>query len=315
MRDGKKLRFFKIQRTRIIFSYDYYVGISASNAYQAFDIMKYKKIRDRLIKENLIRRKHIFVPDMVSYEDMALVHEEDYLKKVKDPIMVAQMLRIGNADPWDSYMFEFFRTVTGGTILAAEHVLKRGGIVFNLGGGFHHAQRDRAAGFCLINDVAIAIEKVRLKYDLSKILIIDLDYHQGDGNLEFYRDNNDVFTFSMHATKWLEIKKEKNIDILLPHNVSGDEYMDILKSNLEPVFDSFEPEFVVYIAGSDPYEHDTLCDLNLSREEMLERNLYVKNLVNSRKLPLVVVAGGGYGPESWKIYYDFIATTLRGKIK
>jgi acetoin utilization deacetylase AcuC-like enzyme len=309
------LRFFKTQKTHIVFSYDYYVGILAANAYQAFDIMKYKKIRDRLIKEKLIRRKHIFVPDMVSYDDMALVHDEDYLNKIKDPIKVAQMLRIGEVDPWDSYILEFFRTVTGGTILAAEHVLKKGGIVFNLGGGFHHAQRDRAAGFCLINDVAITIEKVRLKYDLSRILIIDLDYHQGDGNLEFFRDNSDVFTFSMHATKWVETEKETNIDILLPHNVSGTDYMDILRLNLEPVFSSFEPQFVIYIAGSDPYEHDTLCDLNLSREEMLERNLYVANLVKNKKLPSVVVAGGGYGAESWKIYYDFIATILEGKNK
>ena len=252
---------------------------------------------------------------MVSYEDMVLVHDEEYLKKIKDPLKVAQLLRIGEVDPWDSYILEFFRTVTGGTILAAEHVLKNGGIVFNLGGGFHHAQRDRAAGFCLINDVAVAIEKVRLKYDLSKILIIDLDYHQGDGNLEFYRDNSDVFTFSMHATKWLEEDKDTNIDILLPHHVSGGEYMDILRLNLEPVFDSFDPELVFYIAGSDPYEYDTLCDLNLSREEMLQRNLYVTNIVKNKKLPLVVVAGGGYGAESWKIYYDFIATTLRGKNK
>jgi acetoin utilization deacetylase AcuC-like enzyme len=304
---------FNTQKVKLVFSYDYYIGISTSNAYQSFDIMKYKKIRDRLIKEKLIRRKHILIPEMVSYEDMVLVHDEDYLTKIKDPLKVAQLLRIGEVDPWDSYILEFFRTVTGGTILAAEHVIKRGGVVFNLGGGFHHAQRDRAAGFCLINDVAITIEKVRLKYDLSRILIIDLDYHQGDGNLEFFRDNSDVFTFSMHATKWIEAEKERNIDILLPHHVSGSEYMNILRSTIEPIFNSFDPELVIYIAGSDPYEHDTLCDLNLSREEMLERNLYVTNLVKNRKLPMVVVAGGGYGAESWKIYYDFIATTINGK--
>jgi len=309
------LRLFNTKKVKLVFSYDYYVGISTSNAYQSFDIMKYKKIRDSLIKEKLVRRKDILVPDMVTYEDMVLVHDEEYLKMIKDPLKVAQSLRIGEVDPWDSYILEFFRTVTGGTILAAEHVLKKGGIVFNLGGGFHHAQRDRAAGFCLINDVAVAIEKVRLKYDLSKILIIDLDYHQGDGNLEFFRDNDDIFTFSIHATKWVEVDKVTNKDILIPHHISGRDYMEILKSNLEPVMDSFDPELVVYIAGSDPYEHDTLCDLSLSREEMLERNQYVANVVKNRKLPLVVVAGGGYGAESWKIYYDFIATTFKGKIK
>jgi len=306
--------FFNQNKIKLVFSYDYYIGISTSNIYQSFDIMKYKKIRDRLIKEKLIRRKHILVPEMIGYEEMVLVHDEEYLKKIKDPLKVAQFLRIGEVDPWDSYILEFYRSVSGGTLLAAEHALSKGGIIFNLGGGFHHAQRNRAAGFCLINDVAVAIETVRLKHNLSRILIVDLDYHQGDGNLEFFGDNSNVFTFSMHATKWVEADGETNLDILLPHDVSGSDYMDILKSELEPVIDSFDPELVFYIAGSDPYEHDTLCDLNLSREEMLRRNLFVTKLVKNRKVPLVVVAGGGYGAESWKVYYDFIAETLKGKI-
>jgi acetoin utilization deacetylase AcuC-like enzyme len=305
---------FRRKKVKLAFSYDYYIGISTSNAYQSFDIMKYKKIRDRLIKEKLIRRKDILIPEMLTYDQMVLVHDEEYLKKIRDPLKVAQFLRIGDVDPWDSYILEFYRTVSGGTLLAAEHALKNGGIVFNLGGGFHHAQRNRAAGFCLINDVAVAIENMRLKYDLSRILIIDLDYHQGDGNLEFYRNNPNVFTFSMHATKWVEAESGTNKDILLPHNVSGRDYMNILKSNLTPIFDKFDPQIVLYIAGSDPYEHDTLCDLNISREEMLERNLYVTELVKKKGVPLAVVAGGGYGTESWKIYYDFIATTIKGII-
>jgi acetoin utilization deacetylase AcuC-like enzyme len=306
---------FNRNRVKLVFSYDYYIGISTSNAYQSFDIMKYKKIRDRLIKEKLLRRKDILIPEMVSYEEMALVHDEAYLKKIQDPLKVAQFLRIGDVDPWDSYILEFYRSVSGGTLLAADYALKKGSIVFNLGGGFHHAQRNRAAGFCLINDVAVAIENVRIKNDLSRILIIDLDYHQGDGNLEFYRENSDIYTFSMHATKWVEAHSETNKDILLPHDVSGSDYIHILKSELEPVIENFDPEIVFYIAGSDPYEHDTLCDLNLSREEMLERNIYVTHLIKTREIPLVVVAGGGYGGESWKIYYDFIATTLKGKFK
>lgn len=309
------MKLFNRNKVKLVFSYDYYIGISTSNAYQSFDIMKYKKIRDRLIKEKILRRKDVLIPEMVSYDAMALVHDEDYLKKIQDPLKVAQFLRIGDVDPWDSYILEFYRSVTGGTLLAAEYALKKGGIVFNLGGGFHHAQRNRAAGFCLINDVAVAIENVRIKYDLSRILIIDLDYHQGDGNLEFYRENSNIFTFSMHATKWVEADSDTNLDILLPHDVSGSEYLKILKSEIEPVIDSWDPEIVFYIAGSDPYELDTLCDLTLSREEMLERNLYVTKLVKDRGVPLITVAGGGYGSESWKIYYDYISNVIKGKIK
>jgi acetoin utilization deacetylase AcuC-like enzyme len=300
---------------KLVFSFDYYIGISTSNAYQSFDIMKYKKIRDRLIKEKVIRRRHILAPEMLSYEDMRLVHSASYLKQIQDPLTVARYLRIGQVEPWDSYILEFFRTVSGGTLLAAEQALKNNCIAFNLGGGFHHAQPEQAAGFCLLNDVAIAIEKTRRKYKLENIMIIDLDYHQGDGNLLFYKKDPKVFTFSMHATKWMETETEGNLDILIPHQISGTEYMNLLREKLMPVFESFNPQLVFYIAGSDPYKNDTLCDLNLTREEMLERNLYILDLVRARKIPLVVVAGGGYGSESWKIYYDFIASTLKGPIR
>ena len=157
------------QRTvKITFSFDYYIGIATSSAYQSFDIMKYKKIRDRLIQEKIIKRKQILVPEMVSFEDLALVHTQEYLKSIRDPIKVAQFLRIGPIDPWDSYILEFFRTVTGGTVLAVDHALKHNTLVFNLGGGFHHAQVDHAAGFCLLNDVAVSIEKARLKHGIKK---------------------------------------------------------------------------------------------------------------------------------------------------
>ncbi len=191
------------KKIKLVFSYDYYVGISTSNAYQSFDIMKYKKIRDRLINEKYIKRKYILAPEMVSYEDMSLVHEEEYLKNIQDPIKVGQYMRIGVVEPWDSYILEFFRTVTGGTVLATEYALNNKTTMFNIGGGFHHAMPDQAAGFCLINDVAIAIEKFRKKNSLNRIMIIDLDYHQGDGNLMFYQDDPVVFTFSLYSTKWL----------------------------------------------------------------------------------------------------------------
>ncbi len=103
------------------------------------------------------------------------------------------------------------------------------------------------------------------------------------------------------------------MDILIPHNIRGPAYMKILSEHLEPAFRSFKPQLVFYVAGSDPYEYDTLCDLNLTRKEMLERNLYVLNLVKTSKIPMVIVAGGGYGAESWKIYFDFIASALKGR--
>jgi len=296
---------------RIVFSHDYYHGMLDAHANAAFDAMKFKKIRDLLIAKNLINRKEILIPGMVSYEDMGLVHTKSYLKRIQNPLNVAHDLKIDTIDPWDTHVLEFFRVVAGGTIMAAEFAYAHRCTVFNLGGGFHHAHADRAGGFCLINDVAIAIRKLQLFRNVGKVLIVDLDYHEGDGNLTIFKNQPEVFTFSIHASDWLEINKRNNRDIPLPANCSGEQYMRILQDELPSICAGFLPEIVFYIAGSDPYEADALGDLNLTREEMLLRNMFVYKCVREHEIPLVVVAGGGYGTESWQIYYDFIENVLR----
>ncbi len=300
---------FKKQKINVVFSHEY-ARIPPTDTHQTFDILKYKKIRDKLVEQKLLRRKKILRPEMVSNEDMALIHSQKYLAQIKDPLNVARILNIGYVNPWDSYILEFFRIVTGGTILATLQALKSRGVVFNLGGGFHHAQVEKGAGFCLINDVAIAIQKAKKLGYARRFVIIDLDYHQGDGNLLIFKDDNDVFTFSIHASHWEEIEKENNCDVIVASDCNGNEYMDILKSSLEDLYIKFKPDLVFYIAGSDPYEKDALCDMTLTRDEMLLRNMYIFRKIKGLNIPLVVVAGGGYGPASWKVYYDFIKSAM-----
>ena len=247
---------------------------------------------------------------MVSYEDIGLVHTKSYINQIKDPLNVARILNMGSVDPWDSYVLEYFRIVTGGTVLATRQALRTGGIVFNLGGGFHHARPEKGAGFCLINDIAIAIQKMRKKGRAQKYIIIDLDYHQGDGNLVYFENDEDVYTFSIHASSWESSEKKHNFDGLVPSNCSWKDYKEILDVNLQNLCKQFEPDLVFYIAGSDPYEKDTLCDMILSRDEMQERNMYILNKIRNLQIPLVVTAGGGYGPDSWEVYYDFVKSAL-----
>ncbi len=294
------------KNTWVVFSHDYYHGLSGVNQIDTIDAMKFKRIRDTLVEKKIINRKKILIPGMVNYHDMGLVHTQPYLKNIQDPAHVSQLFHIYMDTPWDSSILEFFRIVTGGTLLATEHAIKNQGVVFNLGGGFHHARPDQAAGFCLINDVAIAISKYRKKKLIHKPMIIDLDYHQGDGNLLIFKDDPAVMTYSMHANPWLTVSKENNIDIIVPEKSDGQHYLEILQSTLPPAFNNFNPDLVFYIAGSDPYEADTIGDMKLTREQMLVRNLFVFNLVQAKKVPMVILAGGGYGPQSWNIYYDFI---------
>ncbi len=290
----------------VVFSHDYYHGLSGVSQIDTIDAMRFKRIRDELVEQKIIKRKKILVPGMVNYHDMGLIHTQSYLKNIQDPAHVSQLFHLYMDTPWDSAILEFFRIVTGGTLLATEYAIKNQGVVFNLGGGFHHARPDQAAGFCLINDVAIAISKYRKKKLIQKPMIIDLDYHQGDGNLLIFKDDPNVMTYSMHANPWLTITKENNLDIIVPEKSDGQHYLEILQSSLPPAFNNFNPDLVFYIAGSDPYEADTIGDMTLTREQMLDRNLFVYNLVQAKNVPMVVLAGGGYGPQSWNIYYDFI---------
>jgi acetoin utilization deacetylase AcuC-like enzyme len=290
----------------VVFSHDYYHGLSGINQIDTIDAMKFKRIRDALVEQKIINRKKILIPSMVNYHDMGLVHTQHYLKTIQDPAQVSQLFHIYMDTPWDSAILEFFRIVTGGTLLATEYAVKNQGVVFNLGGGFHHARPDQAAGFCLINDVAIAISKYLKKKLINKPMIVDLDYHQGDGNLLIFKDEPAVLTYSMHANPWLTVAKENNIDIIVPEKSDGQHYLEILQSSLPPAFNNFNPDLVFYIAGSDPYEADTIGDMKLTREEMLVRNMFVFDLVQAKKIPMVILAGGGYGPQSWNIYFDFI---------
>jgi acetoin utilization deacetylase AcuC-like enzyme len=294
----------KNNAVKVVYSHDYFFGLDGP---PLFDIMRFKKIRDKLIDVKLLHRKDVLIPEMVAYDDLQLVHAPDYLNAIRDPLQVAQILRLDHLDPFDTHVLEYFRIVTGGTLLATEYALKYGAAVFNLGGGFHHAHRDKGGGFCLVNDIAVAREKYCRNL---RCLIIDLDYHQGDGNLAIFNTDHQVFTFSMHAGLWIDSPKKENLDILLPDKCSGQKYIALLQEHLPALFTAFNPEFVFYVAGSDPYIYDALGDLSLSRDDMLIRNMFVLNSIKERQLPAVILAGGGYGERSWEVYYDFIYHSL-----
>jgi acetoin utilization deacetylase AcuC-like enzyme len=285
-------------------------SIHAQDSHQTFDVMKFKKIRDQLVKEKMVRRKHILTGQLLNEEDMLLVHRKEYIYSLRNPVLVGQALALDYVNPWDNYIMEYFRYVCGGTLVAVEYALDYNTTVFNLGGGYHHAHPDRAEGFCLINDVAVAIEKMRKVRKVGRVLVIDLDYHQGNGTTLFYRDDPDVFTFSMHSLNWATVESETNVDVELPAHVEDEVYLSTLKENLPRVFEVFDPDLVVYLAGSDPFILDSLGDFNVSEEGMLERDMFVHQLIWEREIPLAVVAAGGYGPESWKVYYNFIKTVI-----
>ncbi len=305
--------FRRKNRIKIVYRSEYFSGLHSRDSRQSFDVMKFKKVRDQLIKDRLIKHKDILKAPRINDEDLLLVHTRDYLASLKSPLLVGEILNLDYVNPWDEYIFEYFRYVAGGTLLATKYALENNITVFNLGGGFHHAHPDHAEGFCLINDVAIAVRKIQKECGVQKVLLVDLDYHQGNGNLLYFRKNENVFTFSMHADNWVEItNKKNNVDIELPNGIGDELYLKILKDELVRVYTVFHPQIVIYIAGSDPFIMDSLCDFKISEEGMLERDKFVYRQTRERQIPLVVLGAGGYGPESWKIYYNFIQWVLKG---
>ncbi|MEJ2053046.1 MAG: histone deacetylase [Calditrichaceae bacterium] len=303
----------KREYIKILFSSDYVMSAPCIGCDRLLNLLKYSNIKDLLIKEKILKYKNILRPELCSYDDLRLVHTDAYLKKLSDNQYVGEILKLDLSFMLFDSIMEYYRAVTGGTLLATAYSLKWNMPCFNLGGGFHHAHPDKGEGFCLVNDVAVAIEKFRKLRRAKKFMIIDLDFHQGNGNLLYFKDNPDVFTFSMHGDEWVSIERNQNRDILLPDKCTDEEYLRILQKELNEILNNFEPDIVFYIAGSDPYEKDTIGDMNISRDGMLERNLYVYRKVRENRIPLVVLAGGGYGPDSWEIYYDFIAYCLRNK--
>lgn len=306
------MRLFRRKCCKIVYRSEYMMGVHARDARRSFDVMKFKKIRDQLVKNHIIRRKDILPAPRISDEDLLLVHTPEYLAKLKNPLYVAEILNLDYVNPWDEYIFEYFRYVAGGTLLATEYTLEYGAPVFNLGGGYHHAHPDHAEGYCLINDVAIAVRKMKLRNKLGRTLIVDLDYHQGNGNLLFFKDDESVFTFSMHADNWVSnIDKENNVDIELPSHTKDAEYLAVLKEHLPGIFEKFRPDLVIYLAGSDPFILDSLGDFDISEEGMLERDIFVFTEARRHNLPLVILGAGGYGPQSYQVYYNFIKWAFR----
>lgn len=229
-------------------------------------------------------------------ETLTRVHDPDYLEKIRNGSLPAyEVNRIG----LPQHPRLFYRSCIGawGTVAAAREAFQSG-IAANLAGGTHHAFPGKGHGFCLLNDVAMAIEELRQEHPDLYIMVIDTDAHQGNGTHYFYREDSRVFTFSIHVGRNFPARKEPgDLDIGLERYTGGEEYLERLDQVLEPAFLQFEPDLVLWVAGADVHEEDRFGQLKLSIDAMRERDFLVLNCVLRWKVPLAVVFGGGYNRE------------------
>jgi acetoin utilization deacetylase AcuC-like enzyme len=261
-----------------------------------FPMIKYELLPEQLLYEGLINTDSLFSPGKLDEDVILLTHEQNYWDRLRD-------LKLSNAEirrsgfPLSASLVERETRIARGTIDGSIYALEHG-IAFNIAGGTHHAGSNWAEGFCLLNDQAIAANYLLNRFLASRILIIDLDVHQGNGTAEIFKNEERVFTFSIHAEKNFPFRKERsNLDIGLQDGISDNEYLNLLTTNLEIVIESFKPDFIFYLAGVDVLATDKLGKLNLTRNGCKQRDRMVLSYCRSLKIPVQVSMGGGYSPK------------------
>ena len=268
----------------------------------SFPMSKYRLLRQRVEAE--LPQIELLEAPIASDGELALAHSPTYVSHVADGLLsAAEQREIGF--PWSLRMVERARRSVGATIVAARAAL-RDGVGANLAGGTHHAYADKGSGYCVFNDVAVAArlmqaETHRQHRRLLRVVVIDLDVHQGNGTASIFRDDPTVFTLSMHGEKNFPFRKEaSDWDVNLPDGCGDAQYLDALDSALLQVWSQHEramPGLIFYVAGADPFEGDRLGRLKLSAAALAERDRRVFSAAHERGIPVAVSMAGGYGKD------------------
>ncbi len=257
---------------------------------------KYELLPMQLVHEGTISESNLFHPEPISHEWLLHTHESGYVSRLDAlALSPAEIRRTGF--PLSDTVVKREKVIVNGTLLATHFALEFG-IAMNIAGGTHHAFSNRGEGFCLFNDQAIAANYLMEKGLAKKILIIDLDVHQGNGTAEIFRNEPRVFTFSMHGeNNYPMVKKSSDLDLGLPDGTGDSTYLELLDRNLKALLDNVAPDFLFFQAGVDILETDKLGKLNVTRQGCRERDKVVLSLARQNRIPIVVTMGGGYSPD------------------
>ncbi len=277
---------------RVSYTSRYYADIGEGHV---FPIRKFELVRDLLVREGTLAPAEFVEPQPASLSDVLLVHMEDYVTRLRAGTLTPRELRRLGL-PWSKALVRRSFLAAGGTMNAARFALEDG-IGSNLAGGTHHAFADRGEGFCVLNDVAIAIRALRRDGQIRRAAIVDCDVHQGNGTATIFESDADVFTFSMHGAKNYPLFKARStLDVELADGTADKQYLELLASHLPRVL-ADEPDIVFYVGGADPYAGDKLGRLSLSIEGLRARDEFVLSTCRAAGLPVVTVMSGGYAED------------------
>jgi acetoin utilization deacetylase AcuC-like enzyme len=285
---------------KLVYSDDYYLPIGS----HVFPAEKYKCIRERLLSLGIAEPSDFVAPRLANDEDVLLVHTPQYVQKLKTGTLSARE-ELELEIPYSAELVRAFWLAAGGSALAADYALSDG-IAISIGGGFHHAFPDHGEGFCMLNDVAIAIRCMQRDEKIRKAMTVDCDVHHGNGTAAIFSGAGprtkqrgghagDVFTISLHQlNNYPAVKPPSSLDLDLPDGMGDADYLACLGDALGIALEKFEPELICYIAGADPYREDQLGGLSLTIEGLKQRDALVFQIAKTRGIPVMVTLAGGY---------------------
>lgn len=258
-----------------------------------FPMIKYELIPEQLLRKNICTENSFFAPSEISKENAILTHQDAYYDRLVGlSLNKADQRQIGF--PLSKSLVKRERTIAQGTIQNSQYALKHG-ISMNIAGGTHHAFKDKPGAFCMLNDQAIAANYLIENRLAKRVMIVDLDVHQGNGTASIFKDNDNVYTLSFHSKKnYPFIKQKSNFDLAFEDGTTDVDYLKALRYELPKQVDAFEPNFIFYLAGVDVLKNDKLGRLSLSIQGCKERDRFVLDFCKHNNTPLQVSMGGGY---------------------
>ena len=274
-----------------------------------FPMEKYDLLPQQLLYEGTCKEENFFTPEIPNNKYFFMVHDPEYVSDLMN-ITLNQKAARKIGFPLNEDLIAREMIIADGTIKASEFALKYG-IAMNIAGGTHHAFTNKGEGFCMLNDQAIGARYLQNKELANKILIVDLDVHQGNGTAEIFQNDSTVFTFSMHGKSNYPFHKEKSdLDIPLENGADDHTYLSILKKVLPKLITTEQPDFIYYLCGVDVIQTDKLGKLSLTIEGCKERDRFVLQTCKDFSIPVMCSMGGGYSPDI-KIIIESHANTFR----
>ena len=299
----------------VIFSTSYDIGAPGMQKLHPFDMKKYSHVFNELVRRGLIERGQEMAPKKMAPADLASVHTKEYLGTFDDKTKLAQIFEVplvAKLPLWltKKIILDPMLHQAGGSVMAGHEAMKTGWAI-NLGGGFHHAAADRGHGFCAIADITIAINKLRAENaGVKKVMIVDLDAHQGDGHERDFKNDKDVYILDMYNRDVfpgdMDGRKRMNIDGGVASGMQDAEYLEKLKDALAKAKAEFKPDVIFYVAGSDIMTGDPLGALSVSPAGMIKRDEMVFGHALAEKIPVVMMLAGGYQPDNAGFIADSI---------